>query len=312
MRAVRSVDGQVRVVEVPEPAGEGVRVRIRSAGICGSDLHILELGMPMPHTFGHELAGELPDGRAVAIEPLGVCGRCDACARDAYNLCRDGTSTIMGVGRDGGMADEIRVPERCIVPLAAGVSVADACLIEPLSVAVHGVRRTGLGAGDRVAVIGGGTIGLCAVEAARAAGASVVLEARHEAQRIAGTKLGADAPARSEYDLVIDSAGTESALARAVELCKPGGVLLLLGTYWKGMRVPGMALCLKEINVIPSSLYARSGIARDFDVAAAMLASRPGIAEAIITHRFDLDDAPSAFAQAGDRASGTIKVVLEP
>jgi 2-desacetyl-2-hydroxyethyl bacteriochlorophyllide A dehydrogenase len=311
MRAVRSAEGRVDVVDLPVSEGEGVSVRIRSAGICGSDLHMLDIGMPLPFTLGHEMAGELADGTLVAVEPLASCGHCDLCEDDDYNLCREGMSTIMGVGRDGGMADEIRVPPRCLVPLASGISVADGCLVEPLSVAVHGMRRARISPGKSVAVIGGGTIGLCAVAAARAGGARVALEARHDAQRRAGERLGAG-PATGEYDLVVDSAGTTSALERAVELCRPGGAMLLLGTYWHGMEMPGVPLCMKEIRVIPSNMYSREGMVRDFDVAASILAAKPEIADAIITHRFSLDEAAAAFAMARDRSAGAIKVVLEP
>ncbi len=110
------------------------------------------------------------------------------------------------------------------MPLPAGVALGDACLVEPLAVVLHGLRRAGLRGGERVAVIGGGAIGLCAVAAARAAGAEVALVARHDAQRAAGERLGAGARASGSYDLVIDAAGTESALAqrgRAVPAGRP-------------------------------------------------------------------------------------------
>lgn len=324
MRAVRAADGAVRVVEVPAPAApasgsaEGVRVRIRSAGICGSDLHLLQRGVAGAHTLGHEMAGETPDGTPVAVEPLLPCGHCAPCTTGAYNLCERGPAIVIGIAHDGGMADEILVPERCLVRLPAGLRPADACLVEPLAVAVHGLRRAGLAGGERVAVIGGGTIGLCAVAAAVAAGARVDLLARHDAQRAAGARLGAgdlgDAggDAGAGYDLVIDAAGTESALERGLALCRPGARLALLATYWDGFALPGMALCLKEVDVVPASLYGRAGAARDVDVAAGVLAARPAIADALVTHRFPLDAAEEAFRVAADRAAGAIKVVLEP
>jgi threonine dehydrogenase-like Zn-dependent dehydrogenase len=311
LRAVRCNAGTVEVVEVPAPSGTGVRVRIRSAGICGSDLHMIDAGFPMPHTLGHELAGVAEDGSPVAIEPLIPCGECAYCRAGDYNLCEWGTRIVIGVAHDGGMADEIRVPERCLVPLSTSASLADACLVEPLSVAVHGLRRAGLRGDQRVAILGGGSVGLCALAAAGASGAEVALVARHDAQVEAGARLGAAALTGS-YDLVIDAAGTESALERAVELCRPGGTLLLLATYWSGLGLPGHALCMKEIRVVPASMHGRHGVARDVDVAAGLLAARPEIADALITHRFPLDAAPEAFAAAADRKSGAIKVVLEP
>ena len=299
------------MARVPRPQGDGVRVRIRSAGICGSDLHMLDSGFPIAHTLGHEMAGELSDGTPVAIEPIVFCGACDSCARGAYNLCRSGPAILMGVGLDGGMAEEVRVPARCLVELAGGVAVADACLVEPLAVVVHGLRRAAVAPPQRIAVIGGGTIGLCAVAAARASGVEVGLEARHENQREAGARLGAREMS-GEYDAVVDCAGSKSALDAAVEWCRPGGTLLLLATYWDGLELPGFRVCLKELRVVPASLYARHGGARDIDAAADLLATEPEIARAIITHRLPLDAAREAFELARDRKKGAIKVVLEP
>jgi len=297
---------------VPSPGGDGVRVRVRSAGICGSDLHLIAGPLRVPRVLGHELAGTTPDGTAVAIEPLLPCGACPHCESGAYNLCKLGPAIVIGIGHDGGMAEEIVVPERCLVRLPSGVRVEDACLVEPLAVVVHGLRRAGLRGGERVAVIGGGSLGLCAVAACRAAGARVDLVARHDAQREAGARLGAGEPTDG-YDLVIDAAGSPSALERAVALCRPGARLLLVASYWDGvLALPGFPLCLKEIDVIPASLYGRSGAARDIDVAACVLATEAELADAIVTHRFPLEAAPEAFAAAADRASGAIKVVLEP
>jgi threonine dehydrogenase-like Zn-dependent dehydrogenase len=310
VRAVRVVDGAARVLDVAEPAGEGVLVSIRSAGICGSDLHMIEKRFPFAGTLGHEIAGALPDGTAVAIEPLAACEECPACARGDRQLCERGPAMIFGIGRDGGMAERLLVPASAIVALPSPVPLRDASLIEPLAVAVHGLRRARVRMGQRVAVIGGGTIGLSAVAAARAFGATVALVARHDHQRAAGERLGAT-EAVGTYPVVIDAAGTKSALARAVELAAPAGKLLLVASYWDGLALPGLRLCLKEVDVVPSSLYGRDGESRDFDVAARVLAADPEIARAIITHRLPLDAAAEAFRSAADRRAGAIKVVLE-
>jgi threonine dehydrogenase-like Zn-dependent dehydrogenase len=301
----------VEVVDVPAPRGDGVRVQIRSAGICGSDLHLLRSEFPMEHTLGHEMAGLAPDGTPVAIEPLLPCGRCTSCRGGAYNLCELGSDIVIGMAHDGGMADEIVVPERCLVRLPAGVTPEDACLVEPLAVAIHGLRRAGLRGDQRVAIVGGGSIGLCAVAGATSAGAEVGLVARHPAQIEAGERLGAH-DAQGHYDLVVDAAGSREALAHALRLCRPGGTLALVATYWEGLELPGVELCMKEVSVVPASMYGRSGVARDVDVAAGTLASRPEIARCLITHRFPLEAAPEAFAAARDREAGAIKVVLEP
>ncbi|MBW2291093.1 MAG: alcohol dehydrogenase catalytic domain-containing protein [Deltaproteobacteria bacterium] len=310
MRAVRCCDNQIQVVDVLAPRSGGVRVKVRSASICGSDLHLIAMGLPLPNTLGHEFAGVLDDGRAVAIEPLVPCGTCDLCAEGRPNLCRDGTGIIMGIGRDGGMTDEIWVPERCLVPLAKQVAVENACLVEPIAVAVHGIREGGVVAGDRVAVIGAGSIGLCALVAAQAAGAEVAVVARHKHQVEAAERLGGVA-LEGEYPVVIDCAGTAEALEQAVQLCRPGGTLILLASYWHGMTLPGIALCLKEVRIVPSSLYAHRHDSSDFELAAQILADQPEVADTLITHRLPLDEAGRAFELAADRQSGVIKVALD-
>jgi threonine dehydrogenase-like Zn-dependent dehydrogenase len=262
--------------------------------------------------LGHEIAGVTDDGTPVAVEPLSPCGACPPCRRGDYNLCEQGPRIIYGVGRDGGMADEMRVPVRALVRLPAGVALGDACLVEPLAVVLHGLRRARLVGGERVAVIGGGAIGLCAVAAARAAGAEVALEARHDAQRAAGERLGARARLAGSFDLVVDAAGSESSFAKAAELARPGGRVALVGSHWTPVRFPGIGLCMKEVDVIPASMYGRGGEIRDIDAAAALLAAIPELPRTVITHRFPLEAAAEAFATAAARQSGALKVVLEP
>lgn len=315
MRAVRVIGGRPSVVDVARPSGEGVVVDVRSAGICGSDLHLLPLLSEVPVTLGHEFAGVLDDGRPVAVEPMAPCRRCGACRRGNYHLCEQGSTTItLGVGLDGGMAERCLVPAEAIVPLPAGLEPDDACLVEPLAVAVHGVRRGRLRGEERVAVVGGGSIGLCSIVAALATGAEVSLECRYDHQRAAGGRLGARdlAPDAGGFDLVIEAAGTESALARAVHLARPGGRVVVVGTYWDSVVLPGLELGLKEVSIVPAITYNRRGGARDVDIAAALLATRPEIAATLVTHRFPLDAAPEAFATAADRTTGAIKVVLDP
>jgi threonine dehydrogenase-like Zn-dependent dehydrogenase len=262
---------------------------------------------------GHEIAGELADDTAVAVEPVIGCGTCECCLRGEYNLCASQIERFLGIGADGGMAEEIVVPESCLVRLPPGVPVEDACLVEPLAVAAHGLRKAGLEDSQQVAVIGGGTIGQCAVAAASHVGASVALAARHEAQLAAGERLGADVLDDSDaYDLVVDCAGTKDALKQACRICRPGGTLLLLASYWDGFEPPATTLCMKEIRVVPSFMYARFDGGRDVETAAALLAARPEIAEVVITHRLPLDAAAEAFELARDRKSGSIKVVLTP
>jgi threonine dehydrogenase-like Zn-dependent dehydrogenase len=209
------------------------------------------------------------------------------------------------------MAEEAILPERSLVYLPENVDVRDACLIEPLAVALHGLRKAGLAGGMRVAVVGGGAVGLCAVASAALACAEVGLVARYPHQADAGRRLGAKDVAGT-YDLVVEAAGSGSAVSEAVALCRPNGRLLLLGTYWDGLDFPHYAVAQKELTLFATMMYARSGARRDCDEAAALLAGNPEIARSLISHRFPLEQAPEAFEVARSRKGGSIKVVLEP
>ena len=310
MRAVRNTEQGIQVVDAPEPDGDGTRVTIRAATICGSDLHMLKFG-PSPVTFGHEFAGVLDDGTPVAVDPTFACGTCDQCTSGAEHRCRIGSGGVLGIAIDGGLADAVNVQSRALVPLPDGLRVQDACLVEPLGVAVHGIRQAGLTGGERVAVVGAGAIGLAAVAAARAHTDDVGLVARHDAQRSAGERLGARASS-GEYDVVVEAAGTESALEQAAELCRPGGTIVFVSTHWEPVAIPGIPALMKELRFRWSYCYGTHDGRRDLDDSAALLASNPEIIATLVTHRFPLDDAPEAFRVAADRAHGAIKVVLEP
>ena len=311
MRGVRITDDGVQVLDVPEPTGTGQRVDVVSSGICGSDLHLAAMG-PLPVTLGHEFAGRLEDGTVVAIDPSRPCGECDQCRSGAPHRCRTGATRALGFGTDGGLADAVVAPASAVVRLPSGLDGADACLVEPLAVAVHGLRIGDVGAATRVAVVGGGTIGLAGVAAAVGLGAETGLAARHPHQRAAGERLGATVVTDGEYDVVVEAAGTEAALAQAAELCRPGGLVLFLSTHWGPVPIPGVPALMKELAFRWSYTYGEHAGGRDVDDAAVLLARSPEIASTLITHRFPLDDATTAFAVAADRAAGAIKVVLEP
>jgi 2-desacetyl-2-hydroxyethyl bacteriochlorophyllide A dehydrogenase len=313
VKAVKHTDAGIAVLDVDEPAddedGDGLLVHVRSSSICGSDLHMLAFG-PQPWTLGHEFAGVLDDGTAVAVDPGNQCGVCALCAGGLRHLCGD--NVILGVGRDGGLAEQVLVRRDALVPLPAGLPVEDACLVEPMGVAMHGMATAGIVGGERVAVVGAGSIGLSAVAAAAASRCEVGLEARYDAQRAAGERLGASGPAEGEYDVVFESAGSQSAIDRALDLVRHGGTVVFLSTFWEPVMLPALPAMMKEATLKWAFTYARHAGGRDLDTAAALLARRPEIAQTVITHRLPLEDAPAAFRLAGDRAHGAIKVVLEP
>lgn len=317
MRAVRNTNDGIQVLDVPAPDGAGltdpVTVQPLSVGVCGSDLHIIGLGV-QGITMGHEIAA-LHEGRAVAIQPAAFCGNCAACRRGDHHVCPAAGQGIYGIHRDGGLADELVLERQCLVELPDGIDPSTACLVEPIAVGVHAVNKARPEPGMRVAVIGAGSIGLVAAAAARSHGVEVDIVARHEPQFVAAERLGLrpirDDELATGYDLVIDAAGTESSLAAAIRAIRPAGTIVIPGIYWTDITIPGLALCLKEAQLKVALYYGYHDGERETDVAAQLLANLPELPGALISHRFELDRASAAFKAAGDRAAGAIKVVVD-
>ncbi|MBV8462120.1 MAG: alcohol dehydrogenase catalytic domain-containing protein [Acidimicrobiales bacterium] len=314
MRAVRNTERGIAVVtapgEPPDGAAGRVSVHVASSGICGTDLHLVSFG-PSPVTLGHEFAGRLADGTPVAVLPVEHCGRCSRCRAGAVQQCTEAVSAMYGVSRDGGMAEVAWVDPGCARPLPGRLGIEDACLVEPLAVALHGIHRAGVSAGMRVLVIGAGPIGLCAVAGLRAAGMSPDVQAHGAERQAAALRLGASPEVGVDYDVVLDAAGTQRSLDDAVRLVRPGGTVGILSSFWSPVGI-GLGLLMKEVVLVPAFTYGHHEGRSEFDEAAALLAQTPEIAATLITHRFDLSDAAEAFRVAADRGTGAIKVVLVP
>ena len=163
--------GSLELIDRPDPRpapGQSL-VRIRRAGVCGTDLHIFEGTQPYfayPRVIGHELSGEIVEtgpggrfapGQRVSIIPYLHCGVCVACRRGKTNCCQK--LNVIGVHSDGGMADYVCLPDDNLVD-ATGVSLDEAAMAEFLAIGAHAVRRAEVAAGQRVLVVGGGPIGM--------------------------------------------------------------------------------------------------------------------------------------------------------
>jgi len=201
--ALHNGNGAVDIVDAPLPeAGPGeVVVRVRCAGICGTDLNRYAANnTPETLPSGHEVAGEVVEvgpgaegwriGDRVAIDTLAQgrgCGRCWHCLRGQYNTCQNKGE------EGGGFAEYMMRKAIACYPLPDSLSWAEGAMVEPLAVSIHGVRRGGMSGGETVAVLGSGTIGLTAIAAARAMGAGkIIATARYEQQATLARVLGAD------------------------------------------------------------------------------------------------------------------------
>ena len=309
MKAIKVENKTPLLVDVPEPIGDGVEVKVVSASICGSDLHMMSLGAFGDHIIGHEFSGITEDGKAVAIETLGGCGHCYFCNEGSAFHCESGFS-LMGINEDGGMAEFIKVPAERLLILPSGLDVRTACLVEPLAVAVHGVTRSRARQGERVLVIGAGPIGLAAGAVLRSRNIAYDIIARYDHQKSVAEKIRAGLVPDGHYDLVIDAVGSSASLQEAVQFVRPVGRIALLGVFWEAVELTA-EFCGKEPELISSTGYRCGGSDSSFREAGEILHQYPDLATALVTHRFPLDGVAEAFATAANRALGSIKVVFD-
>jgi len=318
--------------KLPEPGPGQVRLGVTAAGICGSDLHIKHgaFGDPAGIQPGHETAGivdavgdgvEIATGTHVAVEPIIGCDCCHNCYTGRANLCRD--VELIGMQKPGGLAEYILVPETLLYQLPDSLDKGSAALSEPMAVCVRGVRRGHIGLGDRVAIIGAGSIGLLSILAAKQAGASeVLITARHPHQQELAIALGADRVFDSAQkllaeigdqhaDVVIETVGGEaSTLDESVQIARTGGRISVLGLFQGSPGIPGMTFLNKELTITASLCYGREAKSSDFYLGTELVVQHADLLAPLITHTFSLDQVEKAFATAEDKSTRSIKVQI--
>lgn len=315
--------------ELPEPREDEVLVAVKACGICGSDLltyrgsHPFVRGERVP---GHEFSGVVAEGdmkgERVVAEPLIPCGSCDLCKRGEYNVCR--RLIVLGVHVDGAMAEYVKVPRDRVFRLPAGVGFEEGALVEPLAVAVHVVRRAGLGLGDSVLILGAGPIGLLTLQVAKAMGAdrvyiSDVLEYRLRAAEEMGADYVINASREDVaeevvsltdgrgVDVAVEAAGAGGTWQQAVRATRPHGRVVVAGFSSGSAEVRVSDVVAKELQVIGSRVYWH-----DFPTALRLLARGIVRVERLITHRFLLREVARAFEVADKRLEEALKVVVTP
>lgn len=328
---------QVRDVERPRPGEDEVLIRVRRAGICGTDLHIHEWDrwsrgrIEPPLVLGHEFMGEVAEvgslvgnvtrGQRVSAEGHLVCGHCEHCRSGDAHVCRE--TEILGIDRDGAFADYVVVPATNLIPIPDAVEDDHAALFDPLGNAFHTVLHTAV-SGKAVAVVGCGPIGLFAVGIARAAGARTVIAVepvpgRREIAEAMGAEHLLD-PSEGEVaervreltdgygaDVVCEMSGHPDGVRSAFRMCRNAGEVRLLGLPEEDVELDlaGDVIFkgLSVYGVIGRRMYGTWIRMRDF-LAAGMLDVEP-----VITHRLALEEFEEGIrAMASGEAA---KVVLE-
>lgn len=336
MRALLcSRPGEIAITHRPRPSpgpGEAL-IRIRRAGVCGTDLHIFEGSHPFlnyPRVIGHELAGEVEEtgpgcsiavGQQIYVIPYLSCGACVACRRGKTNCCQ--RIAVLGVHVDGGMADYICVPEGNVAP-ADGVSLDQAAMVEFLAIGAHAIRRASPRTGDRILVVGAGPIGTgCMLFAKLEGGEVTALDMRQDRLDFARKAIGVDhtvlaaTPDSREalsaltsgdfFDVVIDATGNAKAMMAGLNYVAHGGTYVLVSVVLDAISFPDPEFHKRETSLLGS----RNATAQDF--AHVFDAMKRGLipTEALATHRVPLEEAPRGFPVWVKPEAGVIKALIE-
>jgi len=326
--------------EAEPRAGDGqVLVKVAAAGICMSDVEVLKGTRPSayvkyPVIPGHEWCGTvekvgpgvsgLSAGDRVAVEGHNFCRTCAWCRRGETNLCA--SYNEFGFTLPGGFAEYAAVRADLAHPFAASLPFEAAAMAEPFASVVHGVERAKLRAGDTVAVLGPGTLGLLAVGwAAMARPARIVTIGVDRANEALARRMGAtdyltvdddpgtklrDMTGGAGADVVLEAAGNEAALPLALDLARRGGTVVLFGIVGGGGRViiePDV-FCLKDLRVDGVFAYTTA----NFEQALRLMESGRLDVKPLVTHTFPLREFEKAFDLLARRSEPVVKVMLRP
>jgi 2-desacetyl-2-hydroxyethyl bacteriochlorophyllide A dehydrogenase len=320
--------GSIRVGEVPDPKPRDrqVVVKVGACGICGTDLHIADGHFPptpYPIIPGHEFAGEIVElgadvpgdwriGDRVAVDPSLFCGYCTPCRSGHGNLCANWGAT--GDTVDGGFAEYVAVPAANCYRMPEAMTWEQGALVEPVSCAVHGLRRVGVEVGERFLVVGAGTMGLLMQQLLQRAGASVTVVDRNTARLGRATDLGARAVAGDvteldgeKFDAAADCTGAAPAIEAAFDSLRRGGRLLVFGVAPAEARVSlsPFRIYNDEITVVGSMAVLDS-----FGTALDLVASGAVDTDSLLTDTLPLEQYPDALALM--RSGAGLKVQVLP
>jgi L-iditol 2-dehydrogenase len=327
--------------EVPTPeAGPGeVLIAVKACGICGSDVHGMDGSSGRrqpPIIMGHEAAGIIThvgrevqgwkEGQRVTFDSTIYCGSCWHCRRGEINLCDN--RRVLGVSCDeyrqnGAFAEYVAVPARVLYALPDEVSFPQAAMVEALSIAVHGIRRTPIVLNDSALVVGAGNIGLLAIQVLKAFGCSPVIAADIDAGKLEwARKLGADFIVNSKdaevgaevrkhvargVDVAVEAVGVAASVADAVAALRKGGSLTLIGNISPSLEFPLQSVVTREISVNGSC--ASSG---EYPTCLELLARGAVDVDTMISAVAPLSEGPAWFERLHRGEPNLMKVVLVP
>ena len=326
---------RMEVIQVPRPevGPRELLLRVGSAGICGTDPHILHGMYPanLPLIPGHEYAGIVESagsevdgfkaGDRVTVDPNIVCGTCSYCRAGKVHLCKN--LTALGVNIPGGFAEYSSVPAGQAFLLPNDFSLAHASLAEPVACCLRGMDLANVRSGDRVVIFGSGPMGAIMMQLAAMQGASAVIIVEPQAgRRRRAENLGAswaidpaqDPPVeaiRSQYpdgvEVAFDCSGNVNAVKQCLEVVMRGGTVMMYGVCDKSQNIEVNPFWINDNEITIRGSYNNPNT---MGRAVELLVSGRLNADAVVTHHFPLAKAEEAFRAIG--SSETLKVVIDP
>lgn len=326
---------RIQEVEIPKLAAGYVLIDTKRTGICGSDLHNYFGHWKPSQTLaaGHETCGVVAEigegvtdfqaGDLVAVECFSHCGKCVYCRTGQYNHCLE--RKWVSHNAHGGFAEYTTAHASALCKLPENFSFEQGALVEPLAVSYRAVYQSKASYQDRLAIIGGGTIGQFCLAAAKAAGLKeILITVKYEHQAKLAKELGADHIVNVGdgdlkkfvreltngvgMDAVIETVGSSQNFNDALSIVRPRGTVVLVAGYYKPLEVNLGRIVWSEAMVTGSNCYAHSGLKTDFQAAVELITSGKVEPTKLVTHRFPLDEITEAFRVAADKRSGSIKV----
>jgi 2-desacetyl-2-hydroxyethyl bacteriochlorophyllide A dehydrogenase len=288
-------------------------LRVRSIGICGTDIHAFAGNQPFfsyPRILGHELAVEIVEsdtfetGELATIIPYFNCTSCGACAAGKPNCCE--SLQVFGVHIDGGMREYIVVEDRYILP-GKGLTAEELALVEPLSIAAHGLRRAALKKGEKVLVMGAGPIGLFTILLAKIQGASVeVAEPNSSRLQFCLDHLGVTEGSSAAYSTVIDATGNLNAIESGFAKIAHGGKYILIGLQKQAISFSHPEFHKREATLMSS----RNATIEDFEYVMNLFRDKKIQAAPFISHRFSKNQVSGIFTKINEPNQQVIKSMI--
>lgn len=328
MRALQLVEyQQFDLVDLPTPSlqPDEVLIEVKACGICGSDIHGMDgsSGRRIPPiVMGHEAAGMITEvgakvtdyaaGDAVTFDSTIFCGECSYCQRGEINLCEN--RRVMGVScgdyrQNGAFAEYVSAPSRILHRLPEGMSFEHAAMVEPVSIAYHAVRRSGIKPGQSAAVFGVGMIGLLIVQVLRVFGASRIVAIDLDPAKVALAKsLGATHDTLDEQvDVALEAVGITPTVTASINAVNKGGTVVLVGNLSPKVEIPLQSLVTRELNV-----FGTCGSQGEYPECLELIASGQVQVDPLISHRVGLEDAAEYFPRLYKAEPGLMKVMVCP